>query len=50
MRIVMLETRSGCEDGFIVRYFRKHRTYELADTLARTFINAGWAVEFRLLR
>jgi hypothetical protein len=50
MRIVMLETRRGSEDGFVVRYFKKHCAYEIGDTLARTFIRARVAIESRLLQ
>ena len=43
MHIFMLETRRGSEDGFVVRRFHKHHRYDVADTLARAFIAAGWA-------
>src|SRR5688500_13257611 len=45
MNIQMLETRRGSEDGFAVRCFQKDACYYIADTLARAFISAGWAVE-----
>ena len=45
MRILMLETRRGSEDGFIVRRFDAGQTYELAQMLARRFIRRGWAIE-----
>lgn len=45
MKIIMFETRRGSEDGFIVRCFEKARCYEVADTLARSFIRRGWAME-----
>lgn len=44
MRILMLETRRGSEDGFVVRRFCRGLSYEVADTLARAFIRAEWAV------
>lgn len=44
MRILMLETRRGTEDGFSVRQFVRGREYEIADSLARAFLAAGWAV------
>lgn len=45
MLIFMLETRRGSEDGFAVRQFLAGMTYEVADTLARSFLRAGWAIE-----
>lgn len=47
MRIRMLETRHGCEDGFRVRRFEKGKEYEVADTLAKSFLAAGFAVPVR---
>jgi hypothetical protein len=44
MLILMLETRRGSEDGFSVRRFLKDHFYDIADTLASAFINAGWAL------
>ena len=46
MRIVMLETRRGSEDGFAVRCFKAGHVYKLADALARTFIQKDWAIEY----
>ncbi len=43
MKIKMLETRRGSEDGFAVKRFEKGEEYEVADTLARTFVNQGYA-------
>jgi hypothetical protein len=43
VKIKMLETRRGSEDGFAVRRFEKGEAYDVADTLARSFLNAGWA-------
>lgn len=45
MRIFMLETRRGSEDGHCVRRFEKHGSYDVADMLARAFLRAGWAIE-----
>lgn len=45
MKIRMLETRRGCEDGFAVKRFHKHVEYDMADGLARAFINDGYAVK-----
>jgi hypothetical protein len=44
MRVLMLETRLGCEDGFIVRCFQQDKVYHMADFLACVFIRRGWAV------
>jgi hypothetical protein len=38
MRIIMLQTRYGSEDGFVVRRFIKNQEYEIADSLAAYFI------------
>lgn len=45
MFIIMLETRRGSEDGFIVRCFEAGGEYDIADSLARSFIQRGWARE-----
>ena len=44
MKITMLDTRRGSDDGHIVKRFRKGTAYEVADGLARSFIRQGWAV------
>lgn len=44
MRIKMLETRRGTEDGIAVREYRRGEEYELGDMLARAFLAAGFAV------
>jgi hypothetical protein len=44
MYVRMLQTRRGSEDGFAVRRFYEGCVYDVADTLARIFINARWAV------
>lgn len=43
MRIIMLQTRYGSEDGFVVRRFVKNQEYEMADSLAAYFIRYGLA-------
>ncbi|MHC5536703.1 hypothetical protein ACYOEI_00330 [Singulisphaera rosea] len=43
MKITMLDTRRGSEDGFAVRRFHKGTTYEVGEGLARSFIRQGWA-------
>ncbi len=48
-QIVMDETRRGTNDGFSVMQFHRGIIYTvgdtIGDTLARRFINAGWAHE-----
>lgn len=44
MKIKMLETRRGTEDGFTVRQFFAGEEYEVRDHLARSFFTAGFAV------
>ncbi len=44
MRVLMLFTRRGSEDGFVVRQFFEGQRYEMADGLARYFIRQRWAV------
>lgn len=43
MRVRMLETRRGTEDGFAIRLFEQGREYEMGDFLARQWIAAGRA-------
>lgn len=43
MKIRMLETRRGSEDGLCVRCFEAGGTYDVADSLARAFLAAGCA-------
>jgi hypothetical protein len=43
MRIKMLETRRGSEDGFTVRRFEEGEQYDVAEGLARQFLKDGWA-------
>ncbi len=43
MKITMLQTRYGSEDGFVVRRFLKNHQYEIADSLGAYFIWLGVA-------
>lgn len=46
MRVRMLQTRRGTEDGFRVRQYKYGKVYEIKERLARSFIAAGYAVPF----
>lgn len=41
----MLETRRGSPCGFQVKLFEEGKEYDVADTLARSFIAKGYATE-----
>ncbi len=43
MQIIMLQTRYGSEDGFVVRRFFKNYQYKISDSLAAYFISLGLA-------
>lgn len=43
MQILMLQTRYGSEDGFVVRQFSQNNQYEVADSLGTYFIRIGAA-------
>lgn len=43
MRVRMLETRRGTEDGYAVQLFEVGCEYDMADFLARSFIADGRA-------
>lgn len=43
MRIIMLSTRYGSEDGFVVRRFLQNHQYEIADSLGAYFVRTGAA-------
>lgn len=43
MKILMIQTRYGSEDGFVVRRFIENQEYEMADSLAAYFIRIGVA-------
>lgn len=45
MKIVMLGSRFGSEDGRGVKMFERGKEYDVADTLARHFVCEGYAVE-----
>lgn len=51
MKIRMLETHRGSDDGFTVRRYHKDILYavgnSIGDSLARCFIAQGYAVEER---
>jgi hypothetical protein len=44
MWIEMLETHRGSEDGHNQRRFEKNVRYNMADSLARSFLRAGWCI------
>lgn len=44
MRVKMLETRRGTEDGYTIRKYYRNEEYEMSDSLARAFLAAGFAV------
>jgi len=44
MKIRMLETRKGTEDGFVVKKFIAGEDYEVRDHLAKAFLAAGFAI------
>lgn len=43
MRIKVLETRRGCEDGFTIRRYLKGEVYDVAELTACMFLRNGWA-------
>lgn len=47
MKIKMLQTRKGTEDGFIIKQFDKDKTYDVRENLGRDFIAQGWAVHIK---
>jgi len=42
MRIIMLQTRRGTENHHTTRQYQKGCVYDLRETLARMFLQAGW--------
>jgi hypothetical protein len=44
MRVRMLETRRGTEDGFVLRLYEAGGIYDMADFQARCFIAEGRAI------
>lgn len=47
MRVLMLCTRRGSEDGFTVRRFHAGQRYDMAEGLARYFLRWRWASHCR---
>ena len=47
MRVLMLCTRRGSEDGSAVRLFHAGTCHDMADGLARYFLRRRWAVPCR---
>jgi hypothetical protein len=45
MRIIMLTTRRGSEDGFLMRRFLCGGHYDIALPLAVHFLHQGWAIK-----
>lgn len=45
MKIKKIESRRGSEDGFTVKRYHAGGVYEVAHSLAASFIRNGWAVE-----
>lgn len=43
MKIIMLFTRYGSEDGFVVHRFLRDHQYEVADSLGVYFVRLGVA-------
>lgn len=44
MKVRMLETRCGTENGYTIRRYYADEIYEIADGLAQSFLAAGFAV------
>ena len=44
MKLKMLLTRKGCEDGFRVKEYKAGEIYEIRDGLAKAFLMAGFCV------
>lgn len=45
MRVLMLETRRGCDDGFRTDIYHENHIYSVSDHLARQFISRDHARE-----
>ena len=45
MKIKMLETRMGTEDGHLVRQFNKDEVYDITNWLACEFMNSNSAIK-----
>lgn len=44
MKIKMLSTRYGSEDGFKSQPYKRGEEYDVAESLAVSFVNDGYAV------
>lgn len=44
MKLKMLMTRKGCEDGFTVKEYKQGMIYDIRPSLARAFLAAGFAI------
>lgn len=44
MKLLMLETRRGCVNGQQIMEFERGQEYEIPDSLARSFMCAGFAM------
>lgn len=42
MKLLMLQTRYGVEDGFTLRRYHKGKVYDVSGFLGHRFINKGW--------
>ncbi len=47
MRIRMLETRRGTEDGFTIKQYNSGEEYDVRDHLALAFLAAGFAIPIK---
>lgn len=45
MKIKMKESHRGSEYGFAVNFYEEGNTYDVAQSLASSFIQLGWAVK-----
>lgn len=45
MKIKMLQSRKGSEDGFVVSQFDEGETYDIRENLGRYFVAQEWAVQ-----
>lgn len=49
MRVKMLETTNGCEDGFTLRRYFRDQEYEIREELAKMFLRQGVCEEIILV-
>jgi len=45
MRIKMIHSKQGADDGIIVRWYMKDRSYEVGSDLGKVFVDGGFAEE-----